>query len=158
MYRPFDVLYPLFPQIIDRNIELSFNRLIDSSRDTNAARFCQCFQPCRHIYAVAVDLIAVNDDIAQINPDSETHLTVCGNADISIRELALSIKPAFYCTRHGAKFRQNGITSKMADSTAMAFDFLGKLGKRFAQGKVCAFFVSTGQPTIAGDIRIHDGG
>ncbi len=102
--------------------------------------------------------MAVNDNVAQINPDSETHLTLCGNADISSSELALSVKPAFHCTGHGSELHQNGVTGKMANSTAMALDGLGKLAERFAQGTVCAFFVDTGQPTIAGHICIQDGG
>ncbi len=48
------------------------------ARDADAAGFGQCLQPCRDIDAVAVNVVAVGDDVAEIDPDAERDALVFG--------------------------------------------------------------------------------
>jgi hypothetical protein len=49
---------------------------MDGTGDTDATRLGEAFQTGRNIDAIAVDLDAVDDDVAEIDTDAELHPAV----------------------------------------------------------------------------------
>ena len=41
---------------------------------TNPTRLCQALKPCGHIHAVTINLIAIDDDITQVDADAKLQL------------------------------------------------------------------------------------
>ncbi len=52
-------------------IDLAANLPVRIIRDANAARFGDAFQACCNVDAIAEDVVVVDDDIPDMNPDAE---------------------------------------------------------------------------------------
>lgn len=59
-------------------INLTTKLVMDAARDANPARRREAFQPCRHVDAVAEDVIAVFDNVAEIYADAKAQALVRG--------------------------------------------------------------------------------
>jgi hypothetical protein len=74
-----DVLELLLAHIPETDVELVLDVVEDGSGNANATRIGQLLQPSRDIDAVAVNIIAIDDDVADIDPDPVGDLTIGRN-------------------------------------------------------------------------------
>src|SRR5262245_27866809 len=56
---------------MERNFEPSGDGLPHGARNYDPARRCLALQPSGHIYGVTVDVIALHDNVAKVEPDPE---------------------------------------------------------------------------------------
>ena len=71
VHRLGDVLEPLRPDRRQLDIDLAAHLLVDGARDADTAGRRKRFQPRRDIDAVAEDVFAVDDDVANIDPHAQ---------------------------------------------------------------------------------------
>ena len=69
--RTLDILEREIPQIIERGFEPASHCLMNSARDHDAAGRRLRLQPCGHVHAVAVEVVAFDDQVAEVQADAE---------------------------------------------------------------------------------------
>src|SRR5688572_27215419 len=74
--RAFDVLQRQSAQILERRLHSPGNGIANVARNQDAACRRFAFQPCRHIDAVAIEVVAVYDQVSQVQTDAEYERSV----------------------------------------------------------------------------------
>src|SRR5271167_3734760 len=90
-HRARDVLDALLPHIFERVGELVADLVADHTRDADATRLRQCLQPRRDVHPVAEDVVAIDDHVAEIDPDAEGDAPVRGYLDIAVEHCPLHL-------------------------------------------------------------------
>ena len=69
--RPVDILDPDLAAILKANVDPIADAFVDDRGNADAAGLGQRFQPRGNVDAIAVDVVALNDDIAEIDADPQ---------------------------------------------------------------------------------------
>ena len=69
--RPVDVLDTDVAAVVETNVDPIANALVDDRRDADPARLGERLQARRDIDTIAVDIVAFNDDVAEVDAYSE---------------------------------------------------------------------------------------
>ena len=70
-HRPGDVLDLLLAHVLEREIELVAHLIAHDAADADAARLRQGFEAGRDVDPVAIDVLVVADDVAEVQPDTK---------------------------------------------------------------------------------------
>ena len=73
-----DVFDFLFAQILELHLQLAANLAIDIARDADPARLGERLEPRRQIDAVAIEVAALDDHIAEIDADAQKDVLIGG--------------------------------------------------------------------------------
>ena len=86
-----DVLDLLLARIDELDAEILAHLIPDRRGNRNAARLRQRLQPCRDIDAIAQDVVALDDNVAEVDTDAEFDLLVRSDVEIArpLNEIAL---------------------------------------------------------------------
>ena len=84
-----DVLHRLLAEIGERQRQLVPDLLVGGARDADAAGLAQRFEPGGNVDAVAENVVAVDDDVADIDADPEHDLLVVGDGRVALQHRAL---------------------------------------------------------------------
>jgi hypothetical protein len=150
---PGDVLELLFAGILEGDIELASRIFLHPARNADPTRFREALQTRRHIHAVAVDVAAVDDDIADIDPNTELDPLVLRRVGIAPKHAALYLDGTAQRIDHARELSQHAVAGSLDDPSLVFLD-LGieqrmavslQLGKR-------ALFVGARQPAIASNV------
>ena len=68
---PFDVLEREAAEVVERGLEPARHRFVDRPRNHDAARRRFALQPRRNVHAVAVEIVAIDDQVAEVQADAE---------------------------------------------------------------------------------------
>src|ERR1700730_9683730 len=74
-----DVFDNLFPEVVETVGEPVTDMIAHRARDAKAARLRQCLQTRGDVDTIAVDVAAVGDDVAEIDPDAKGNAFVSGH-------------------------------------------------------------------------------
>jgi hypothetical protein len=107
----------------------------------------------RHVDTIAVDIVAVADDVADVDADTEFDAPVSWHFDIAIGHGALNIDGAADGVDHADELHEHPVSGRLDDAATVLGDlgvdqFLAmrlKLAQR-------AFLIGAHQPTVAGDV------
>jgi TolB-like protein len=72
--------------------------------------------------AVAVEVVAVHDDVAEVHAHAELEVPVLGHADIALVHAALDLGRAAHGVHHAAEFDQEAVAHHLEDAPAMSGD------------------------------------
>ena len=86
----------LFADELERQGELVFDLLVGISRNTDATRLGERFQPRRDIDSVAVDGVFVYDHVPQIDADAELHPLIVGELGVFLGQFPLNLRSGRY--------------------------------------------------------------
>ncbi len=73
-----DVLDLLRSQVLEDQVELGLDTLVDDVGDANPTRFGQSLQSRSDVDAVTVNVLTVNNDVAEVDADPELEAAVFG--------------------------------------------------------------------------------
>src|SRR6266446_4510810 len=82
----------------------------------------KCFEPCGDIDAVAVNVVLVNDDVAEIDADAELDAALLGDAVIAQCHFALQFDRARHRIDDAGEFDQQPVAGGLHDAAAMLGD------------------------------------
>jgi len=126
-------------------------------RDADAAGLRQCLQPRRDIDAVAVNVTAIGDDIAKIDPDPKRDSFVLGFHGSAVDHRPLDLDGAADSVDDTGEFHQHAVTGRLDDAPVMLPDFrIYELAAMRLQAVEGAFLVHSHQPRITGHVRCED--
>jgi hypothetical protein len=69
--RSIDILDTYFAAILKTNVHPIADALMDNGGDADPAGLCERLQTCGNIDAIAIDVVALNNDIAEIDANAQ---------------------------------------------------------------------------------------
>ena len=66
-----DVFKVLLAQIDELSLDLASDGIVRRRRDTDTPGFCDALKPCRDVYAIAKDIMRLNNHVADIDANTE---------------------------------------------------------------------------------------
>src|SRR5262249_30436218 len=88
-HRTRDVLERLFAQVSEGDVEFAGCVFLNPRRDADATRFRQAFEPGRDVDPMAEDVLALDDDVALVDANTELDALVFGDGGVPLDHLAL---------------------------------------------------------------------
>src|SRR6185437_15052383 len=118
----FDVLQALFAEVDELRIDLAAHLSPGVLRDRNAAGLGNAFEPSREIDAVAINVIAFNYDIADVDADTEHDRPVFRAISVDLPHSPLNGYGAFNGIYDAPKLDQSAVAHKLNNATAVLTD------------------------------------
>jgi len=158
-HRPRDVLDALLAHVLEGVGEPVADMVADGARDADAARRRQPLQPRRDVDAVAVNIAAVGDHVAEIDPDAKSEAPLLGEIQIAIDHRALDFAGAAHRVDHARKFREHAVAGCLDDPAVMLADLrIDQFDEMRLEAFVSAFLVGAHQARITHHVGREDRG
>jgi hypothetical protein len=122
-HRPRDVFDALITKVPERERKPVADMVAYRARDADTARFGQPFEPCRDIHAVAENVNALDNNVAEIDPDAEADPLVFGNVALAIEHAALHLGGAAHRIHYARELSEQPVASRLHNAAAMLADF-----------------------------------
>ena len=124
----------------------------DRAGDENPARFGSLLETRSNVDAVSEDVALLRDDVAHMDPDTESHLPVSHSA------FPLDFRRKLDRLDGAGKFRQKPVAHGFDDAPPLPFSFgLDHLAEEGLNARKGPFLVGAHEAGIAGDIGAYDG-
>ena len=91
---PGDVLEVLITEIGEQGLHPTIHLLMNDIRNADAARLRNAFKARRYVDSIAKDIVAINDNVANIDANTELDLLARRHFGISFRHRALNVDGA----------------------------------------------------------------
>jgi len=131
----------------------------DRARDTDAAGCGQALQPCGDVDALAEDVVAVGDHVAEVDPDAKAQAALLGEIQIALGHRVLDFAGTAHRVNDAGKFRQHAIAGGLDDTPVMLADFrINELDEMRLDAFVRSFLIRTHQARVAYYIGGEDRG
>src|SRR5262245_19932887 len=108
-YRPGDVFDALLAEIVESKAQPVAYLLVHRARDQYRSRLGQGFEPRRDINAITVEVLAVDDHVAEIDADAELDAHVGRFGRIALGHSALHLDGAAHGIDDAGKFHQHPV-------------------------------------------------
>jgi hypothetical protein len=119
-----DVFEPLLAGILeDEAVNLALYVFLDTARNTDSTGFRQRLEAGRHVHAIAPDVSAVDDDVADIYADAEFYPLLLRDVGVAFRHSMLHLHGALHRVYDASELRQNSIAGGPHDSAVVTRDF-----------------------------------
>ncbi len=157
-HRPRDVFDLLLALVVEGEIELVAHLVAHDPADADPARLGQGFQARGDVDAVAVDVVVVADDVADIDADAEFDALVGRHIGVALRHFALHLDRAAHRVDDAGELDQHAVAGGFDDAAAMLLELeVDEITPDRLQRRERAFLVDPHQPRIARDIGRQDG-
>src|SRR5262249_36613072 len=114
---------------------------------------------CRYVDAVAVDVVALDDDVAEVDADAETDQPVVRHALVAHGHLALDVGRALHGIDDAAEFDQRAVAHQLDHAPAMLCDRgIDELAPARLQPLQRAALVGAHEPAVADHVGGKYGG
>jgi hypothetical protein len=149
-HRPRDILDALLAQIREDVGQLVADVVSHCPRDADPARLCERFEARRDIDAVAEDVVVLDDDVAEIDPDPEPDPAVLWHTGLAIDHRPLELGGTAHSVNDAREFRQHPVAGRLDDAAGMLADLrVDELAAMRLEAFVRAFLVRTHQARVA---------
>ena len=91
-------------------------------RNADPTRFCERLQPGGDIDAVAEDILVLDDDVAEIDPNPEPDAVVLGYVGLAVDHRPLQFHRTAHRVDDAWEFRQQAIAGILDDAPGMLGD------------------------------------
>jgi hypothetical protein len=130
---------------------------MDSFGDAYPARRCQRLETCGDIDAIAHEIVAIDDDVAEIDADAKAHAIGLGQARIVLVDLELNFGGAADRFDGARELGDDAVPRTSEDAPLMLRDqAVEDLAMRLERGQ-SPFLVPANEPAIADHISREDG-
>ncbi len=154
-----DVLDALLAGILEGQSQPVADLLAHRPRDADAARVGQVFEASRDVDGIAVEVLVVDDHIAEVDPDPETEALVLWEIGVAVDHALLHFdRPAHRFDRAG-ELDQETVAGGLDDAAAMPGDAgIDQIAPARFEPSERPFLVRAHQARIAGDVGSDDRG
>jgi hypothetical protein len=159
MYRLSNILQRQFAEITKGQWERLLGVIVDASRDAEAAWLANTLEPCCDVDAITKDVMAIDDDVADIDPDAELEPFLGPLGRIALRHAALYLDRTAHRLHDARKLDKHAIAGGFDDATTMLADLWIDQGApaRLESGQG-AFLVLPHQTRVTRHVGGEDGG
>src|SRR5712692_6315370 len=95
---------------------------MDGIRNADASRMGEAFEARRDVDAVAVDLLAIDHHVAEVDADAKLHSAVGWQTYVFRLERGLDLDSALDRIHNAGEFREHAIARGIDESSAMLLD------------------------------------
>jgi hypothetical protein len=128
------VLDPLLAGVLEGEIELVAYLVAHHPIYTDPARLRQGFEPCRDVHTVTVDVTAILNDVAEIDPDTKLNALLFRHSGVAFSHLELNLDGAPHRVDNACELDEQPVAGRLDDAPAMLFDFrVSKLASQLLQ-------------------------
>src|SRR5262249_8876231 len=119
---PLDILEGKLPYSMQRDLEPPSDGLPHGARNNDPTCRCLSLQPGRHIYSVAVDVVALDDDVAEVKADPKHDGLIVGLAAICLDHRLLKFYGRGERVHRAGELNQRTVALQPDHPTAAASD------------------------------------
>ena len=120
--RTYDVLDRLFSQVLKPKAKLVAYLIMHDAGNQDAAGIGKPLQTRRHIDAVPENVVAIENDVADIDADAEFDALFRRDVTIAFMHTSLNVDRAAHGIDHADELHQHSISGGLHDSSAMFGD------------------------------------
>ena len=152
--RPVDVLDLAFARVLEDQVEAIAHLLVDAAGDTDPARLGEPFQARRNVHPVALNVVAVDYDVAKVDADAQRDGTLLDRFAAALRHGPLNIGRGPHGIDDTAELCQQAVPHQLKDAPTMRFEpGVDDLGPQRLEPVQRPFLVDAHQTRIADHIR-----
>src|SRR5262245_1713696 len=158
MHRLGKVLDGLLALVDELDFELVADLVTHHRRTGNAAGLRHRFEPGRQVDAIAVEIVAIDDDVADIDADAEFDLAIIGDPSIAIVHAGLNLDSTAHGVEHAAELDEEAVSHHLEDAPAVfCYGRIEELAAMLPESTERAFLIGLHKPAVAHDIGRHNG-
>ena len=151
--RSVDVFDLPVAQVLEREIDAVANLVVDSAGYADAARLGQALQPRRQIDAIALNVIAVDHHIAEVDAEAEHDSAVFRQLGIALDNCPLHVGGHPNRAGDAVELGQHPVAHQLDDAPLVLGDLgIDELQSNGFQGRERTFLVRSDEARIAHDI------
>src|SRR6185369_6904659 len=114
-----DIFNLLLAEISKGQGQLGADLILHCTRDTNSVRLRKSLQPSGDIYGIPEEIVALHDDVADVDADAEPHLLARGPFCILFGYGLLNFDGALNGIHGTGEVGQDAVARRVEDSTPM---------------------------------------
>ena len=157
--RPGDVLERELAQVLEAEVELAADLVVHLAGDADTAWLGQAFQPGGDVDPVAVDVLALDDHVADVDADPEPDALGRGQVQLAPGHALLDRHRAGHRLDDGSELAQGAVARQVDDPAAVLGDErLDELLAVCLEALERALLVLPHQPRVADHVGRQDGG
>ncbi len=158
-HRPSDIFDALLAEILDRVGAACRGFGLAPSARCRSRPAQRGFQASRDIDAVAKDVVILDDDVAEIDPDAEPDPPLVGHIGLAVDHRPLHLGGTAHRVDDAREFRQQAVAGVLDDAAPMLADLrVDELAEMRLEALVRAFLVRAHQARVARHIGGEDCG
>ena len=158
MHRSRDVLESTLAEVASRHRQLADDLVEGGRGEHDAAGLGQCLEPGGDVDAVAVQIVAVDQHVAEVDADAKADALGLGAAGLALDHAALDGDGALDRLDHARELDQGAVAHELDQPAAMVrqqrVDQLGAMGLQAGQGRGLG---RLHQPAVADHVGRQDG-
>jgi hypothetical protein len=140
----------LLAQILKDKGQPVAHLIVNRIGDEHPAGIGQGFDPCRDVDAVAIEVVALDDHVAEIDADAQFDAVVRRDAGVPLGHRLLHLDRAAHCIDDARKFHQHAVAGGLDNAAAVLGDLrIDKLAAQRLEAFERPFLVRSHQPRIA---------
>ena len=112
----------LSPRSSKLDAELVAHRIAHRARDEDAARLGEPLQAGGDVDAVAEDVVALDDDVAEVDADAEFDARLVGRAAVAVGHAGLDLDGAAHRLDDAGELDQQAVAGALDDAAAVVGD------------------------------------
>jgi len=121
------------------------------------ARFGDALQPRRNVDAVSIDVLALDDDVAQVDADSKLDAAAFGRSAIAVGHAGLDREGAAHGLDRAGEIHQQAVAGSLHDASVVRGDAgFGEFANMLFEPAKRTFLVAAHEPAITGDVSCQD--
>ena len=156
--RPLDVLQLMFARVLEGYVDLASHLSVSVVGDADAARLGDAFEPRSDVDAVAENVTVFDDDVTDVDTDTELDALVGSHSLVALGHTALLLDGAADGVHRANEFDQNPVACTFDDASAMFGDvWLEKFKAVRVEARERALLVGPHKPAVADDITGENG-
>ena len=149
----------LFAAVFKDQVKTVSDLIADRLGDGYAPGRGHALQTRRHIHPIAVDVVAFDNDIAEIYADAKLNATIIRHRGRACLHCALEPDRTGDSADNTRKFRENSIAGEFYDAALVLGDFaLNDFATDFFQLRKRSGFIAFHQPAVTDDVGCQDRG
>jgi len=119
---PSNVFDGLFTQIVEVKTKFILDLIVYYTRNHDAAGLSQRFQPRCYVDAIAKNVTTINDDVTDIDTNTELDAFLSGDIGIALNHAALDVDGAAHCVDYTSMLDKHAIARGLDNTTAVFGD------------------------------------
>ena len=148
-----EILDLLLAQILIGERQLLVHVLIGGLRDAHPAGLGQALQARREVDPVAVEVIALDDDVAEIDADPQLHPPRLGQRGVARLRALLDLDRALHRVHHAGELDQHAVAHQLHQTTLIFGEQrLDHLAAPLSEHRKRSGLVLAHEPAVADDV------
>jgi hypothetical protein len=153
-----NILQGKWAEGLERQIELLAHMVAHRARDADTTDRTDGLQPGCYVYATAVNIRAVREDITDIDADAKPDAPVGRLVAVKLRHTALHRNRAAYRRGGAGELEEQGIPRSIHEPAVVLAQFrLDQVAKEYLYSSKSARIIELDQPAVAGYVGMDDG-